>query len=126
MPEWSWLLWYYGHVLELPYAALCALATWGQPLDCVTADGHTMLLLNDRLHCLYGPAIIYENGTKGWCRHGDLHRVDGPAMEWPSGYREWYCHNQLHRENGPAIESPNGTNDWYFHGELYRQEWSRP
>ena len=36
-------------------------------------------------HRVYGPAIIYQDGTQHWCQYDYLHRVDGPAIVNPDG-----------------------------------------
>ena len=42
------------------------------------------------VHSMVGPAIIYQSGTKIWCRHGLLHRTDGPAVIYADGTRIWF------------------------------------
>jgi hypothetical protein len=47
-------------------------------------------------HNDHGPAIIYEDGTKAWMKHGVLHRDDGPALITPKGDMMWFYDGVLH------------------------------
>ena len=108
MPEWRWLLWYYGRVLELPYFALLALATWGRP---VTRTDVFDEMLNDYLerthngkrHCLYAPAYA-SWWDECWYRDGQRHRIDGPAYQARDGTKEWWLNDQRHRQEKGDIE----------------------
>ena len=35
-----------------------------------------------------------------------LHRLDGPAIVYMDASAEWYFNDKLHREDGPAVEGP--------------------
>lgn len=50
--------------------------------------------IQGRYHCEDGPAIIYDNGTKKWLRHGKLHREDGPAIEWGTGSSAYFLNGE--------------------------------
>ena len=81
------------------------------------------------LHRLDGPAVENLDGTKYWCKEGQLHREDGAAIEWRDGRKEWYLNGKLHRVDGAAIEWSNGTKEWWLNGQLHREdgaaiEWS--
>lgn len=58
--------------------------------------------VNGQFHRLDGPAVIHENGTKHWFRHGVYHRLDGPSTEWNCGTIEteyWWlgkCYTEQH------------------------------
>ena len=43
-------------------------------------------------HNPYGPAFITKNGAEQYWIEDKLHRLDGPAIIWPDGYTE-YCIN---------------------------------
>ena len=43
----------------------------------------------NKFHRLNGPAIIFEDGSKSWLRHGKLHCDDGPARILKD-YEEWW------------------------------------
>ena len=59
----------------------------------VESDG-TIRYLNSegKEHRVYGPAIIFTDGTEYWCHNGEVHRVDGPAAIYPGGEPRWYLH----------------------------------
>lgn len=39
---------------------------------------------------IFGPAIVYPDGSYAWYRHGKLHRTDGPAVQHSDGTREFH------------------------------------
>jgi len=123
MPEWRWLLWYYGRALELPFPVLLALC-YGETLEQVTSSpGRIEVLLNGKRHCRYGPAVIVIDGlstTRLWWLNGILHRDDGPACEWADGSRWWYRNGLRHRQGGPACEEADGRKEWYVNDRLHR------
>ena len=45
--------------------------------------------------------IIFDNGSKLWCKEGKRHRDDGPAFEG-NGTKIWYKNDNKHRIDGPA------------------------
>ena len=69
-----------------------------------------------RRHREDGPAVVWDDGTEVWYRHGQWHREDGPAVVYSDGSEYWYRHGQRHREDGPAIVWPDGTEVWYLLG----------
>ena len=80
----------------------------------------TSLYLNGKLHCLWGPARVYEDGGEEWWQHGVMHRDDGPAVKGWDGYEEWHQHGEMHRDDGPAIKHPDGYEEWRQLGVLHR------
>ena len=78
----------------------------------------TYYFLNNELHRIDGPAVIFKDGTKNWYQNGLCHRIDGPAIEWNSGRKEWYQNGLLHRVDGPAREFTNGDKYWYYEGKF--------
>jgi hypothetical protein len=73
--------------------------------------------LNDKLHRLDGPAIVYDDGSELWYKNSKLHRLDGPAIERSNGDKVWYKNGLCHRLNGPAIEHTNGYKEWWIEGK---------
>ena len=73
---------------------------------------------NNLFHRYDGPAVIYDNGSVHYYKHGDLHREDGPAVILDSGRQEWYRDGKLHREDGPAIVTKE-LQKWYRNGMLH-------
>lgn len=69
--------------------------------------------VNDIIHNDTGPAIIWEDGSKAWFKHGVMHRLDGPAFDG-NACKEWQLNGLTHREDGPAIEYPNGDQAWWY------------
>jgi hypothetical protein len=72
------------------------------------------------------PAIIYNNGTRGWLRHGVIHRDnDQPAIIYSNGTREWYQNGLRHRNNDlPAVVRSDVNKEWYHYGKrIYRVNW---
>ena len=45
-------------------------------------------------HNLYGPAIIYKNGTKIYIIENKRHRLDGPAVIYANGKEEYYINDE--------------------------------
>lgn len=56
---------------------------------------------------------------------GHFHRDDGPAILYNDGLRGWYQAGKLHRTDGPALERiDNDFAEWYIEGEkLTFQHW---
>ncbi len=77
----------------------------------------------DRRHRDDGPAVLYENGTKVWYRHGELHRDDGPAVEWFNGAKTWCQHGVYHRVGGPSWVMEDGSLAWYLDGVEYAEQY---
>jgi hypothetical protein len=77
---------------------------------------------NGLLHCEWGPAIIYPDGTQKWCYMGWIHKEDGPAVIRPDGTQEWYYMSLRHRTDGPAVIKPDGTQKWYYMGWIHRTD----
>jgi hypothetical protein len=76
---------------------------------------------NDILHCKYGPAAIYKDGTKKYLRRGLLHRKGAPAVVFKNGNVEYYRKGRLHRKDGPAVIK-NGSMFYYRKGLLHRKD----
>lgn len=104
MPEWRWLLWYYGLVLELPYLPLLALATWGRPVETIEYATYVVRLHNGQRHCLYAPAYISPNLVQ-WARDGLTHRANGAALYTWNGYVEWWVDDIWQRGKQRPIDS---------------------
>ena len=73
------------------------------------------------------PSPVYthkklEDGSEEWYLNNQLHRVNGPAVVYPNGTECWYLHGQLHRVNGPAIIDADGSEYWYLYDKLLTQE----
>ena len=56
---------------------------------------------NGEAHRNNGPAIIYNNESKSYWKHGKFHRLNGLSIEGLYGYKQWYyegkfidCNNQ--------------------------------
>jgi hypothetical protein len=72
-----------------------------------------------QLHSLNDePAIIFQSGTKCWCKDGEYHRDnDEPAIIDPNGTKYWYKDGKCHRDNDePAFIGSDGTKYWYING----------
>ena len=65
---------------------------------------------------------VYADGTKEWCRNGNLHREDGPAVEFADGAKCWWLYGKPHRVDGPAFEEVNGTKEWWLNGKYHRED----
>jgi len=104
MPEWRWLLWYYGLVLELPYLPLLALATWGRPVETIEYATYVVRLHNGQRHCLYAPAYISPNLVQ-WARDGQTHRTSGPAVLTWKGNVEWWLDGQIQWGENLSVEA---------------------
>ena len=65
-----------------------------QPICQINEFGTKHWILDNRYHCLDGPALEYANGDKLWFLHGELHRLDGPAEEYINGYKKWWYHGE--------------------------------
>lgn len=51
--------------------------------------------VDGNIHNDNGPAIIWVDGSKFWCKNDKLHRQDGPAIEYANGPKEWWYDNKL-------------------------------
>jgi hypothetical protein len=49
-----------------------------------------MQIVHNKLHCVDGPALTFQNGTQAWFINGKRHRIDGPAIEHASGSKQWW------------------------------------
>lgn len=75
------------------------------------------------------PAVIYEDGTREWHKHGIVHREFGPAIESKFS-SSWVRNGGYHRTDGPAIIYHEGANPWgnrYFidSKEISKEEFDR-
>ena len=52
-----------------------------------------------QLHCIDGPAVIYNNGTKVWYKDGKKHRINGPAFIGPNGTKSWWIEGENYTEH---------------------------
>lgn len=58
-------------------------------------------------------------GTTRWMskKSNKLHSVnDKPAIIREDGTREWFKHGVRHRDNGPAVKKADGTEEWWIDG----------
>ena len=62
------------------------------------------------------PAVIAENGDRGWYQHGKLHRIGGPAVEHKDGGWEYFENGKCHRYGAPAVHRADGTEEYYLEG----------
>ena len=65
-----------------------------EPTRTVDAAGTQVWFVNNRLHRLDGPAIIWANGDQAWWVNGQRHRLDGPAVICADGDQEWWVNYQ--------------------------------
>ena len=65
--------------------------------------------------------IVHTNGTKEWWVDDKLHRVGGPALVWSGGAKEWWVDDKRHRDDGPAIIWANGSKEWWVKGICRRK-----
>ena len=84
-----------------------------EPEYSVDEAGTQRWYVNDQLHQLDGPAVIWASGTQEWWANDQLHRLDGPAVIWANGDQEWYVNHQPHRLDGPAVIHANGYQEWW-------------
>ena len=83
-------------------------------------DGERGWYQQGKRHRDNGPAVISNTGSSAYYQFGKLHRIDGPAMINEFANRtEWWVNGKLHREDGPAIIDSHGV-CYYKHGELHR------
>jgi len=81
-------------------------------------DGTIRYRLNNQLHRLDGPAVIYKNGNEAWYQNGLLHREGGPARTIGDSYKEYAVNGNYHRLDGPAIINLNSnTVLWFYEGQ---------
>jgi len=69
--------------------------------------------------------IINKYGDKCWYnKAGELHREnDLPAVILEDGSKGWYKNGKLHRDNDlPAVIYKDGIKLWYINGEFIRNE----
>lgn len=134
-------MWYYATALELSHGALTTLFIHSKPLDYpehweefeetelvrlkkIHGDIRYQLRRKGKLHCHFGPALEFADGTKKWYRKGQIHRANGPAVEQGDGTKKWYHKGKLHRKyDEPAVVRANGLKEWYRHGERHRKDY---
>ena len=83
-------------------------------------DGTEKWYVDEKLHRIDGPAIIYPGGVEEWYVDGKIHRIGGPAITYPGGVEEWYVDGKIHRIGGPAVTHADGTEEWYVDGKKHR------
>ena len=79
--------------------------------------GNKFWYVDDKLHCLDGPAVEGSNGTRSWWVDGKPHRLDGPAYEYANGTKAWFINGKKYRLDGPAIEYADGDKSWFVNDE---------
>ena len=47
------------------------------------------------VHNPYGPAIIYSDGVKFYYIENNLHRLDGPAIIWPNDEEQYWINDKF-------------------------------
>ena len=55
----------------------------------------------DWSHRADGPALVWDDGTPYWCRHGLPHFAHGPAILYSDGRLRWYEDGEYLRERDP-------------------------
>lgn len=58
----------------------------------IYGNGDIYEYLNDKLHCVNGPAVIYTNGLRLWFYNDKNHCISGPAIIYNSE-EKYYCYN---------------------------------
>lgn len=68
------------------------------------------------------PAIINNDGSQEWWRHGLRHRDnDLPAIVKHTGHKAWFINGICHRNNDlPTEIYPDGTRIWIKNGNIHR------
>jgi len=62
------------------------------------------------------------DGNKFWYVNNELHRVDGPAIIYPDGHQEWWINGKRHREDGPAVTNMIGYQEWWVNNNRISDE----
>jgi hypothetical protein len=78
-------------------------------------------LPDGRDHRDYGPAVLFQDGSKIWCRYGKPHRTEGPAIMDAEGSEFWFYKGIRHRLGGPAVTFYNGDKEWWIFGMSFLQ-----
>lgn len=68
------------------------------------------------------PAIIMNDGSQYFYKHGQRHRIKGPAVSKINGTELWYYRGVRHRVGGPAIKYSSGTEEYWYNGKLHRED----
>lgn len=72
-------------------------------------------------HNEFGPAVIYNDGTKYWYTRGVIDRPGGlPAIEFSDGGVEYYVDGVISRLDGPAIICSDGEEIYVINGVTSR------
>lgn len=83
-------------------------------------ERHIVWTINNKLHCVIGPAIEYECQDKIWYYLGKHHNKDGPAVV-QGNFTVWCKHGEKHRDNDEPAECCKGAYlVWYIDGKLHR------
>ena len=88
-------------------------------------NNKVLWLMDNKLHRLDGPAVIYSDGYQEWFVDDKLHRLDGPAAIYvygSNGTQVWCVNDKRHRLDGPAIIYSDGTQMWFVDGKKYTEQ----
>lgn len=70
------------------------------------------------LHRTDGPAV-YRSGVKLWYSNGKLHCLNGPAVVWDDiGKRDFYVNDVMHS----ATDFPTAVANWVSYIEVTKQD----
>ncbi len=71
---------------------------------------------------LFDPTQGQKGVFKQWRRNGELHNDAGPALIEEDGTETYYRHGVIHRPeaDGPAITKPDGTQIFVVHGHTIK------
>lgn len=83
----------------------------------IDSEENLVELLSLRKKCSSLGTIRYYNSEK------QLHRVYGPAIIWRDGTQEWWQHGHLHRDGYPAVIYADGSREWWICGKRIKQEY---
>jgi hypothetical protein len=75
--------------------------------------------LDGKIHRDGAPALISNNGDRGWYQHGLLHRMDGPAVITTKGDQYWYINGvDITQEVNTWMTENNITYPWDAHTQV--------
>lgn len=115
----------------------------------ITCENNKLIWrLHNKIHRVYGPAIMYSDGSEEWYyldkyhrgkdesgleraarvsgrnyfwyKYGIPHRKHGPAIISPK-HEIWFYRGNMHRDDGPAFISADKI-EWRIHGKLHRDK----
>jgi hypothetical protein len=57
-----------------------------------------------------------------WRYKNKLHRLFGPAVVWKNGRMEWHQDGELNRQDGPAVIDSESGDEYWIDGEHISEE----